>query len=67
VTLNRARTNSRAIDRACERFRERLLAELSTNPGMYGSIAVTAQVSNGVIDRFRVTADETEKCEPAVA
>jgi len=34
---------------------------------MYGSIAVTAQVSNGVIDRFRVTADETEKCEPAVA
>lgn len=66
-TLNRVRTNTAAVNRACDRLRNRLISELSNNPAMHGSIAVTVQVSNGVIDRFRVTADETEKCEPAVA
>ena len=61
--VNKARTIMRAIEGACQKFRERLVAELATNPNMLGSIAVTVQLTAGVVDRFRVTADETQKRE----
>jgi hypothetical protein len=65
--INKDRTNELAIDKACRRLRERLLRELASNPGMHGSVAATIQVNGGLIDRFRVTADETEKCEAVTA
>ena len=61
--VDKKSTNSSAIDQACEQFRKRLAMELENNPALHGSAAITVQISNGVIDRFRVTSDETQKCE----
>ena len=60
--VNKARENMRAIERACQKFRDRLVAELNANPEMHGSIAVTVQLTGGVVDRFRATVEESEKC-----
>ncbi|MGV3485960.1 MAG: hypothetical protein ACO1RT_16205 [Planctomycetaceae bacterium] len=66
-SVNRDITNKRAIERACTKLRDRLLSELKVNPTMHGSVAATIQVNGGLIDRFRVTADETEKCDAVLA
>jgi hypothetical protein len=65
--VNRQLTNEAAIERACKQLRERLLSEIRINPDLYGSVAATVQIHGGVIDRFRVTADSSEKIEAITA
>jgi hypothetical protein len=65
--INRDQTNEAGIERACERLRQRLTSELHYNPNLYGSVAVTVQVNDGIIDRSITTIGDTEKNERLTA
>lgn len=61
--VNKSSTNERAIEQACKELRDELAFRLQVNPDAHGSITATIQLTDGIIDRFSVTAAKSTKTE----
>lgn len=55
-------TNEKAVTKALDAFTAKLAGMLKVKPDMHGSMTLSVQLVGGVVDRYRITTDETQKC-----